>query len=427
MTAPEFDRPHTILERFFNGAIVRGERVVAITRAVLTGLFLMEWAFFAGVLGPEADSPTFAYGLGGMILGLLFSAWTLLRRRDSRRLQLWLTVSVCVDTAVIGLIIVPQVVWPPPGTAGVLRAPDLALLLLGIIAAGVRLSRTALLVGAGLMLALFGAVVAMVFVLPSPGAPHANPMATWILFLVGAAVLGYTIATRTRRLVFAGTDAALVAERTRQRFGAYVSEEIAQEAMEAEEITLGGRRQPVAVLFSDLRGFTAYSERVPPEQLIAELNGYLDVMVGAIRREGGVVDKFIGDAIMVVFGVPKSGPKDAQRAIRAAAAMQAALVQHNEVRAGKGRPPFKQGIGVHYGTVVAGHVGTTQRVQFTVVGDVVNVASRLESATKTAEVPVLISAAAVEAAAGEGCPALRCLGRIEVPGHAQDLEVHTLV
>jgi adenylate cyclase len=160
--------------------------------------------------------------------------------------------------------------------------------------------------------------------------------------------------------------------------------------------------------------------------LIAELNDYLDVMVEAIRQERGVVDKFIGDAIMVVFGIPKPGAEDAQRAIRAAAAMQAALIQHNATRTSSGRPPFEQGIGVHYGYAVAGHVGTTQRLQFTVVGDVVNVASRLESATKAVGASVLISAAAVEAAGGEGHPALKHLGRVAVSGHEQDLEVHTL-
>jgi len=398
---------------------------VAYTRLVLASLFLVEWILFGGVLGPAPGTPTYSFGISGMVLGILYSTGTLLWLRAPHRLRVLLTVSVCIDAAIIGLIVVPQVWWPSPGSSGVLRAPDLALLLLATVAAGVRLSRTVMLVGAGVFLALFGAIVALLATQPS-GALHAGPAATWSLFLIGAAVLGYSIATRTRRLVFEGADTALVAERTRQRFGAYVSEEIAREAMEAEEITLGGRRQLVAVLFSDLRGFTSYSERVPPEQLIAELNHYLDAMVGVIRREGGVVDKFIGDAIMVVFGIPKPGPDDARRAIRAAAAMQAALDEHNEVRAKAGRPPFQQGIGVHFGPAVAGHVGTTQRLQYTVVGDVVNVASRLESATKSAGVSVLISSAAVEAAGGEGQPPLKSLGRVEVPGHSQDLKVHTL-
>jgi class 3 adenylate cyclase len=425
--APLSDRPHTILERYFSSAIVRGERVVAITRAVMTVLFLIEWIFFAGILGPAQGTPTYSFGISGMALGILYSTGTLLWLRAPHRLRVLLTVSVCIDAAIIGLIILPQVIWPQPGLPGILNAPDMALLLLAIIAAGVRLSRTVLLVGAGLMLALFGTVVTLMAVRPIDGVAFpANTTATWSLFLIGAAVLGYSIATRTRRLVFEGADTALVAERTRQRFGAYVSEEIAQEAIEAEEITLGGRRQPVAVLFSDLRGFTAYSERVPPEQLIAELNGYLNVMVGVIRREGGVVDKFIGDAIMVVFGIPKHKPDDARRAIRAAAGMQVALAEHNEERAKAGRAPFKQGIGVHFGPAVAGHVGTAERLQYTVVGDVVNVASRLESATKAMEVSVLISTAVAEAAAGDGCPQLKCRGRIKVPGHEQDLEVHML-
>jgi class 3 adenylate cyclase len=348
--------------------------------------------------------------------------------RRPRRLRANLVASVSVDFMIIALILLPQVVWPRPGSLGLLRAADPAILLLAIVAAGVRLSRFALLVGAALMLALFGAVVALEALLGPVGAVHPGTTATWTLFLVGAAVLGYTIATRTRRLVFHGARTALVAERTRQRFGAYVSEEIAREVIDAEEITLGGRRQPVAVLFSDLRGFTRYSEQVPPEQLIAELNNYLDAMVSVIRSEGGVVDKFIGDAIMVVFGIPRPRPDDALRAVRTAAAMQQALARHNERRAAAGRPPLRHGIGVHFGPAVAGHVGNEDRLQFTVVGDVVNVASRLESATKAAGVAVLISEAAAAAArkADGEVPGLESRGRIELPGHDEDLEAHTL-
>ena len=401
--------------------------MVAITRLALTALFLAEWLFFSGVLSPPSGTPTYWIGLSAFVLGVGYSAWALrwqLRQPQLGRGQL--IGSVTVDAVIIGMILVPQVIWPKQVTIGLLHAPDLAILLLATIAAGVRLSRIVFLVGAGLMVALFCLVNILLAVQGNLNAMHAGNTATWSLYLVGAVVLGYSIATRTRRMVFEGAETALVAERTRQRFGAYVSEEIAQEAIDAEEITLGGRRQPVAVLFSDLRGFTSYSEHVPPEQLIAELNNYLGAMVAVIREEGGVVDKFIGDAIMVVFGIPKPGPDDARRAIRAAAAMQSALVEHNVARASAGKPPFAHGIGVHFGPAVAGHVGNAERLQYTVVGDVVNVASRLESATKSAGASVLISAAAVEAAEGDRHPPLKSLGHVEIPGHEQNLKVYTL-
>ena len=422
------DRPLTILERYFTGAMLRGERVVAISRLVLVALFLLEWVLFGGVLGPARGTPKYWIGICGFVLGIAYSAWVLTLLRQPRRLRPHLVLSVCIDGAIIALILVPQVVWPAAGTAGILRAPDIGALLLATVAAGVRLSRTAMSVAAGVMLAIFCVVVALEATLNSGHTPiHPGNLATWTLFLVGAAVLGYTTATRTRRLVFQGAQTTLLAARTRQRFGAYVSEEIAQEAIAAEEITLGGRRQPVAVLFSDLRGFTAYAERVPPERLIAELNSYLDAMVAVIRREGGVVDKFIGDAIMVVFGIPRPRPDDALRAVRTAAAMQAALAAHNEERAQAGRPPFAHGIGVHFGQAVAGHVGNAERLQYTVVGDVVNLASRLEAATKSAGAAVLISAAAVDAARAAGDElSLERLSEVAVPGKEEEIEVYTL-
>lgn len=423
------NRPHTILERYLSNAVVRGERMVAISRLVLCSLFLVQWILFNGVLAPVYGTKHFWLGIAGFILGGVYSSWVLKWFHTPRHLRVNLVASVSVDAVIIGLVIVPQVLWFRPDRPGILESPDLAILMMATVAAGIRLSRSTLLIGAGLMLVLFAATVGMEYAMRAD-AMYAGPVVTWGVFLFGSVVLGYSVATRTRRLVFQGADAALIAERTRQRFGAYVSEEVAQEAIDAEEITLGGRRQPVAVLFSDLRGFTAYAEHVPPERLVGELNAYLDVMVEAVKREGGMVDKFIGDAIMVVFGVPVPRPDDARRAVRAARAMQEALSVHNAERERAGKPAFLQGIGVHYGPAVAGHIGNAERLQFTVIGDVVNVASRLESATKAQKVSVLVSAAVAEAArAASGdreLPPLESLGSIDLPGHEQELEVYTL-
>jgi hypothetical protein len=143
-------------------------------------------------------------------------------------------------------------------------------------------------------------------------------------FFAVAAMVGHSIAHRTRALVLQGASAAVLAERARQRLGVYVSEEVASSAM-AGELALGGSNMKAAVLFSDLRGFTRYAEGLAPERLVEELNAYLHEMVAEIRAEGGVVDKYIGDAIMAVFGVPSGHPDDAARAIRAAARMRVAL------------------------------------------------------------------------------------------------------
>jgi adenylate cyclase len=140
-----------------------------------------------------------------------------------------------------------------------------------------------------------------------------------------------------------------------------------------------------------------------------------------------VVDKYIGDAIMAVFGVPSEHPDDAARAIRAADRMRGALVRHNVDRKARGLPPLAHGVGVHYGPMVAGNIGTAERMQYTVIGDAVNLASRLETATKDVAVEMLISDAAVQAALSSGValPILRVHGPIHVRGHEAPIVVHT--
>ncbi|MBI5510421.1 MAG: adenylate/guanylate cyclase domain-containing protein [Deltaproteobacteria bacterium] len=197
----------------------------------------------------------------------------------------------------------------------------------------------------------------------------------------------------------------------------------------AERLAPGGERREVAVLFSDLRGFTSYAERLPPERLVQELNDYLAAMVEAVHGQGGTVDKYIGDSIMAVLGLMGSDPEDAARAIRTADSMQRALARHNADRASRRLPPLKQGIGVHFGQAIVGNIGTENRLQFTVVGDVVNTASRLKSATKSEGAPVLVSAAAVEAArrASADLPPLRPHGELRLRGRDSAIATFTLV
>jgi len=148
-----------------------------------------------------------------------------------------------------------------------------------------------------------------------------------------------------------------------------------------------------------------------------------------VRQEGGLVDKFIGDAIMAVFGAPKPMPNPAGAAIRTAWRLQRALDAHNEGRAARGLPPLKMGVGVHYGDALAGLIGADDRMQYTVIGDVVNTASRLESATKAEKVPVIVSRAALDAArAAPGADALPDLverGTIPIRGRDEGLAICT--
>lgn len=244
-----------------------------------------------------------------------------------------------------------------------------------------------------------------------------------------ATSLSWLMAVRTRNVALAAAGHALSAERARAHLGTYVSAEVAALSLESDELKLGGTRLRAAILFTDLRAFTSKSESADPEQLVLELNEYFIAMVACINAEGGVVDKYIGDSIMAVFGVPSSKGDDAGRAIRSAAAMQVALKSLNERRVRRGMLALEHGIGVHIGDVVAGNIGTPERSQYTVIGDAVNVAASLESETKNQGVAVLISDDAASAAVLEHRPALCAVGGatgIVVKGRGQAIAVHTL-
>lgn len=166
-------------------------------------------------------------------------------------------------------------------------------------------------------------------------------------------------------------------------------------------LALGGRLATVTILAADLRGFTSMSEKLTPDQVVSQLNAYHGTMLGEVRKHGGVLDKFIGDGTLVIFGLPlglqQAAPDcGAAAAVACARDMLAALDRHNAERAKDAHEPLRMGIGVHTGPVIAGNIGAPgERLEFTVIGDAVNTASRLEGLTKEAHTPLLISAETV--------------------------------
>jgi adenylate cyclase len=179
-------------------------------------------------------------------------------------------------------------------------------------------------------------------------------------------------------------------DRLRDTFGRYVTRQVAEHLMKGN-VNLGGELVPVTVLFSDIRSFTTISETMEPRALLDFLNEYFSGMVESVLRHHGVVDKFIGDAIMAVFGAPVPEPDDALHAVQAALDMRARLAHINQAFETRGLPAIRTGIGLHYGQVVAGNMGHVERMEYTVIGDTVNVASRLEGLTKELKADIVLS------------------------------------
>jgi adenylate cyclase len=161
-------------------------------------------------------------------------------------------------------------------------------------------------------------------------------------------------------------------------FQRYFAPDLAKQIAEhSEEVKLGGEKRPVVIFFSDIRGFTSMSENMTPESVAKLLGEYFNEMVEIVFRHGGTLDKFIGDAIMALWGAPLASEDDADKAMRAAIDMQRALIPLNEHWKATGQPPIEIGIGINFGEVFAGNIGSEQRMEYTVLGDAVNTASRL--------------------------------------------------
>jgi adenylate cyclase len=180
-------------------------------------------------------------------------------------------------------------------------------------------------------------------------------------------------------------------KRLRSTMSRYMDPGIADQMVANGAEMLGGKNVLATVLFSDIRSFTAIAEQLGAQGTVALLNEYFTLMVDCIQREEGMLDKFIGDAIMAAFGIPVGHDDDADRAVRAAIAMMAELRTWNQARVGDGKLPVDIGIGLNSDSVVSGNIGSKKRMDYTIIGDGVNLAARLESACKQYGAHILIS------------------------------------
>ncbi len=180
-------------------------------------------------------------------------------------------------------------------------------------------------------------------------------------------------------------------KRMKSTMARYMDPSIADQLLATGAELLGGQSLTATVLFSDIRGFTTLTEQLGPQATVSLLNEYFEIMVDCIQREGGMLDKFIGDAIMAAFGIPMAHDDDEDRAVRAAIAMIRNLNTWNQSRHAEGKPPVNMGIGLNTDVVVSGNIGSKKRMDFTIIGDGVNLASRLESACKQYSARILLS------------------------------------
>ena len=170
-------------------------------------------------------------------------------------------------------------------------------------------------------------------------------------------------------------------------FKKYVSNQIVDQLLENEDLlSLGGQEQEATILFSDIRGFTSLSENMTPNEVVETLNDYFNQMIEIIFKYNGILDKIIGDELMVIYGVPKSNIQDSENAVLTAIEMQEKLIAFNQDRCINLKKPIKVGIGVNSGSVISGNIGSTDQMDFTVIGDSVNLASRLCSSAEAGQI-----------------------------------------
>jgi adenylate cyclase len=227
--------------------------------------------------------------------------------------------------------------------------------------------------------------------------------------LFGAVAWRYFVEDREKRHV-------------RRLFGRYVSNDVIDQLMaDPALVRLGGQRRLMTVLFSDIRGFTSASERATPEAVVAQLNEYFGAMVEVLFRHHGTLDKFVGDMVMGLFGAPVPDEHHADHAVAAALEMTRTLDRLNEGWRRDGKPELNIGVGINTGEMIAGNIGSEAIMSYTVIGDAVNLGSRLESLNKEYGTRIIISEAT---RARLTVPvATRVLGEVVVKGRSQSVQI----
>jgi adenylate cyclase len=409
-----------------NRALERGTlMVLALAATSAVALPLVMWLNS----NPALLAPWALSGLGAIAGGVIYA---LARRRLLWDASAWVVMLAFVSIPTVFFVVCE--LWLPEGAAIYINGPAVLLYLVIIAVTGCMFSFR-LSVAAGLVAAA-GYLLSVAIVRPPlpmipPDSGLGGDQIVWPFFAFKASMMvavGFVVgglsavSRRLTRRVLAESRRRLELDRL---LGEYVSEEVRDKLLHdppPEE----GQLVEVAILFSDIRGFTALSETMPPAELVRRLNDYFDAMVAAIRAHGGVVDKFVGDAIMASFGGVLTLDSPCDAATRAARDMVKELERLNARWRGENLEPFTTGIGLDFGPVVLGSIGSADRKDFTVIGDAVNTASRVEGLTKDFAYPILLTAHVYDQLAGELRGACATLGDARVRGRASPITLYGL-
>ncbi|MBB6481373.1 adenylate/guanylate cyclase domain-containing protein [Spirochaeta isovalerica] len=217
-------------------------------------------------------------------------------------------------------------------------------------------------------------------------------------------------------------------EKIKSLFGQYLTREISDEILNGH-VDLGGDLYNATILFADIRNFTSISEKMSPKEVVDFLNSYLSGMIDVIIANNGIIDKFMGDGILAVFGVPVSSEDHAESGIKAALAMNEKLDELNKARQEQGLFPIKIGIGVHSGPVIGGNLGNSNKLEYTVIGDTVNVASRIENLTKRYNSSLIISGTTYENISSQMKKQInmKAIANAEIRGKARPLTLYSML
>jgi adenylate cyclase len=310
-----------------------------------------------------------------------------------------------IHASVLDSVLSGRFMQPAPRWAGA------AALLACALAAGIGLARFGVWPGLALTAATAAALVAAAVALFSHGLwlRAVQPAAALTLAAFGGVSYQYFVEDRAKRQV-------------KRLFSRYVSKDVFDQLMsDPSRASLGGQRRTMTVLFSDIRGFTTFSEQGRPEEIVQQLNEYFSRMVHVVFEHRGTLDKFVGDAVMALFGAPLDDADHAEHAVQAALAMLKELEGLNRRWAAEDRPTLAIGVGVNTGDMVAGNIGSESIMSYTVIGDAVNLGSRLESLNKQYGTSIIISDAT--RARVQGRYDIRALGDVVVKGKSQPVAI----